>query len=78
MDKVKANNLDLVFDKSGMSLNGVPIIMFSRDNVDFTNDIITVLNKPGRATTTAPATSPSTATSPASRPAASASPAGKP
>ena len=78
MDKVKANNLDLVFDKSGMSLNGVPIIMFSRDNVDFTNDIITVLNKPGRATTTAPATSPSTATSPASRPAASASPASKP
>ena len=78
MDKVKANNLDLVFDKSGMSLNGVPIIMFSRDNVDFTNDIITVLNKPGRVTTTAPATSPSTATSPASRPAASASPASKP
>ena len=78
MDKVKANNLDLVFDKSGMSLNGVPIIMFSRDNVDFTNDIITVLNKPGRAPPTAPATSPSTATSPASRPAASASPASKP
>ena len=78
MDKVKANNLDLVFDKSGMSLNGVPILMFSRDNVDFTNDIITVLNKPGRATTTAPAGSPSTAASPASRPAASASPASKP
>src|SRR6187551_1244092 len=34
MDKVKANNYDLVFDKSGMSLNGVPILMFSRDNVD--------------------------------------------
>jgi outer membrane protein len=76
MDKVKANNLDLVFDKSGMSLNGVPIIMFSRDNVDFTNDVITVLNKPGRATTTTPANSPSISGSPASRP--SAPPASKP
>src|ERR1700758_1804795 len=48
MEKVKTNNLDFVFDKSGMSLNGVPMLMYSRDNVDFTNDIITVLNKPGR------------------------------
>jgi outer membrane protein len=50
MDKVKTNSLDLVFDKSGMSLNGVPLLMYSRDNVDFTSDVITVLNKPGRAT----------------------------
>jgi outer membrane protein len=50
MDKVKTQNLDLVFDKSGMSLNGVPLLMYSRDNVDFTSDVITVLNKPGRAT----------------------------
>lgn len=49
MDKVKANRMDLVFDKSGMSLNGVPVLMYAPDNVDFTNDIITVLNKPGRA-----------------------------
>jgi outer membrane protein len=48
-EKVKANNLDLVFDKSGMSLNGVPLLMSARDNYDFTNDVITVLNKPGRA-----------------------------
>jgi outer membrane protein len=52
MEKVKATNMDLVFDKSGMSLNGVPLLMYSHDNVDFTNDIITVLNKPGRATAT--------------------------
>src|SRR5947208_14405579 len=51
MDKVKANNMDLVFDKSGMSLNGVPVLMYSRDNADFTTDIISVLNKPRRATT---------------------------
>ena len=49
MEKVKANNLDLVFDKSGMSINGVPVLMYSHDNIDFTNDVISVLNKPGRA-----------------------------
>src|SRR5438132_12500160 len=52
MDKVKTNSLDLVFDKSGSSLNGVPLLMYSRDNVDFTNDVVAVLNKPGRATET--------------------------
>ena len=51
MDKVKANSMDLVFDKSGMSLNGVPLVLFSKDNAEFTNDIIAVLNKPGRAAT---------------------------
>jgi outer membrane protein len=61
MEKVKSNNLDLVFDKSGMSINGVPVLMYSHDNIDFTNDIIAVLNKPGRAT--APATKTSTTTS---------------
>jgi outer membrane protein len=50
MEKVKANNFDLVFDKSGMSINGVPVLMYSHDNIDFTNDVITVLNKPGRPT----------------------------
>src|SRR6266436_560020 len=54
MDKVKVNRMDLVFDKSGMSLNGVPVLMYAPDNVDFTNDIITVLNKPGRAASLTP------------------------
>src|SRR5450755_1308619 len=70
MDKVKSNNLDLVFDKSGMSLNGVPILMFSRENVEFTNDIIAVLNKPGRVSSSDAAASPA--------PAAAASPAASP
>ena len=61
MEKVKSNNLDLVFDKSGMSINGVPVLLYSHDNIDFTNDIIAVLNKPGRAT--APITKTSTTTS---------------
>src|SRR5438552_18971747 len=66
MDKVKANSLDMVFDKSGMSLNGVPLLMYSRDNVDFTNDVVAVLNKPGRATETSasPAKPPSTPAKP--------------
>ena len=48
MEKVKSDNMDLVFDKSGQSLNGVPTLIFSRDNMDFTNDLIATLNKPGR------------------------------
>jgi outer membrane protein len=64
MDKVKSDNLDLVFDKSGMSLNGVPIVMYSRDNYDFTNDVVTALNKPGRTT--------ETGAKPAAKPAATA------
>jgi outer membrane protein len=59
MEKVKSNSMDLVFDKSGMSMNGVPVLMYSRDTADFTNDVIAVLNKPGRATS---AISPSTTT----------------
>jgi outer membrane protein len=50
MDKVKTQTLDFVFDRSGMSLNGVPVVMYARENVDFTTDVIAVLNKPGRAT----------------------------
>ena len=50
-EKVKAQSLDLVFDKSGMSLNGVPLLMYSKDNVDFTSDVVAALNKPGRVST---------------------------
>src|ERR1700737_894843 len=35
MEEVRADSLGLVFDKSGMSLNGVPLVMYSRDNFDF-------------------------------------------
>src|SRR2546428_11063624 len=69
-EKVKANNLDLVFDKSGVSLNGVPVLMYSHGDVDFTNDIITVLNKPGRPTSSLEKTlaSPSPAPARSSKP----------
>jgi hypothetical protein len=54
-----------------MSLNGVPLLMYSRDAVEFTNDIVAVLNKPGRVSSSAdisPASSPA-ASSPAATPA---------
>lgn len=65
MEKVKANNLDLVFDKSGMSINGVPVLMYSHNDIDFTNDIIAVLNKPGRATAATTKTSTGASATPA-------------
>jgi Skp family chaperone for outer membrane proteins len=70
MEKVKTTNMDLVFDKSGLSLNGVPVLMYSHGNVDFTDDIIAVLNKPGRATSSIEKTrtSPSPTPPKASRP----------
>src|SRR5207253_9183587 len=49
IEKVKTKSLDFVLDKSGMSINGVPVVMYAPDNVDFTNEIIDTLNKPGRA-----------------------------
>jgi len=53
--KVKSDNYDLVFDKSGMSLNGVPVLVYSRDAMDFSDDIITQLNKNKPKDTSAPA-----------------------
>ena len=43
--KVKSENFDVVFDKSGPSLNGVPIVLYSRDAFDFTEEVIKALNK---------------------------------
>lgn len=52
MAKVKAANMDLVFDNSGVSLNGVPTVMFSRPDWDFTTDVVTQLNKAAPAAAT--------------------------
>jgi len=68
MEKVKANRFDLVFDKSGMSINGVPFLLYAPDNVDFTNDIITVLNKPGRAASSTARANPSATPAKAAKP----------
>ena len=68
MEKVKANRFDLVFDRSGMSINGVPFLLYAPDNVDFTNDIIAVLNKPGRAASSTAKANPSATPARAAKP----------
>jgi len=48
-----------VIDKSGTSLNGVPVVLYARDAADFSDDIITQLNKnKGKDTAVAPSASP--------------------
>ncbi len=54
-DKVKSENFDIVFDKSGSSLNGVPIVLYARESMDFSDDIVTQLNKNKGKDTAAPA-----------------------
>jgi outer membrane protein len=60
-DQVKAENYDLVFDKSGMSLNGVSVVMYAKPAYDFTDVVVTALNKnkgkeePAAAAAAAPA-----------------------
>ncbi len=46
-DRVKSENYDIVFDKSGSSLNGVPIVLFANDAMDFSDTVIAELNKGG-------------------------------
>ena len=44
-DKVKSEGYDLVIDRSGMSLNQVPVAVFAKDSLDFSDEIIAQLNK---------------------------------
>ncbi len=44
-DRVKAEQYDIVFDRSGPSLNGVPVILYAKESYDFTADVISALNK---------------------------------
>lgn len=58
-DKVKAENYDLVLDKSGPSLNGVPIVLYSRDSYEFTDSVVTALNRnKGKETSETPTATP--------------------
>jgi Skp family chaperone for outer membrane proteins len=52
MERGKSKNLDLVFDKSGASLNRFSTILFSPDGMDFTSEVIAELNK--NSATTSP------------------------
>ena len=44
-DLVKSKGYDIVFDKSGLSAGAVPIVLYSRDDLDFSQDVIAALNK---------------------------------
>jgi len=44
-DKSKSGGYDMVFDKSGVSMNTVPVLIYFKDAVDFTDEVIVELNK---------------------------------
>jgi outer membrane protein len=54
-DQVKAQNYDIVFDKSGQSVAlGVPVLLYARADVDFSDIVIAKLNanRPALSSTT--------------------------
>ncbi len=44
-DKVKSAGYDIVFDKSGMSMGQIPVLLYSRADLDFSKEIVETLNK---------------------------------
>lgn len=44
-DLVKTKAYDLVLDKSGLSSGAIPVVLYSRDDLDFSSEILTALNK---------------------------------
>ena len=44
-EKAKRDNFDIIFDKSGKSPIGVNFLLFSKDGVDMTDDVLKELNK---------------------------------
>jgi outer membrane protein len=57
-EKAKADGYDFIFDKSGMSLSTVPVLIYYKDAVDVTDLIIVELNKGAPAAAAAAATAP--------------------
>jgi outer membrane protein len=55
-EKSKTEGYDFVFDKSGMSLSTVPVLIYYKDAVDITDQVIVELNKAAPAA--APAAAP--------------------
>ncbi|MCX7713449.1 MAG: OmpH family outer membrane protein [Chthoniobacterales bacterium] len=44
-EQIKNGGYDLVFDKSGLSMGQIPLILYSRKDMDFTPAVIAELNK---------------------------------
>src|ERR1700730_1642644 len=54
-DQVKAQNYDIVFDRSGFSANNiVPVLLYSKENYDFSESVIGKLNASRPAATPSP------------------------
>jgi outer membrane protein len=67
-DQVKVQNYDIVFDRSGFSANNiVPVLLFSKDNYDFSESVITKLNasRPAASPPVSQKTGPASANTPA-------------
>lgn len=41
----KTKSFDIVFDKSGLSAGAIPVVLYSRDEYDFSAEVISALNK---------------------------------
>jgi outer membrane protein len=54
-EKSKSEGMDFVFDKSGISINTVPVLLYYKDAQDITDQIIVELNKNAPAPSTKPA-----------------------
>ena len=52
---VKGAGYQLVLDRSGPSLNGVPVVLYAQDSYDFTTEVVTALNKNRGADSAKPA-----------------------
>jgi outer membrane protein len=58
MERVRASGYDLVFDKSGLSTNGVPVVLQAKDSMDFTGEVTAALNKASATNPTPSASDP--------------------
>lgn len=59
-DKAKRDNFDIIFDKSGKSPIGVNFLLFSKDGVDITEDVLKELNKNADTAPATPSNAPAT------------------
>jgi outer membrane protein len=48
-EQTKTRGFDLLLDKSGLSAGAVPVVLYSRPDLDISTDIIAILNKKGPA-----------------------------
>ena len=44
-EKSRENAFDLVFDKSGLGIGGSPLLLYSKDAIDFTSEVLDKLNE---------------------------------